>query len=193
MKLHPRRNNYRRLIGDKVITRLAGFSLLSFCLLQLPTPVIPTGVSIASSCECLVFFLGGIPAVGFVPGEILRITVSDPEPGDPAEPRSEPARAQVKLFDHQGNQIAQSTEFSIPRNGFHSVEFRRESIPLSGEPSTGRLQVHPTIVLQRLANPQLPPSAPPVRTGGSNSLELVDSDGRTKIWIDMGFPVRARP
>ena len=190
---HTHRNIYRHIIGDKFITRRAGFSLLSFCLLQVPTPVIPTGVSIARSCDCLVFFLGGIPSVGFVPGEILRVTVSDPDPGDPAEPRSEPARAQVKLFDQQGNQIAQSTEFSIPPNGFHSVELRRESIPLSGESGTGRLQVHPTVILQRLANPQLPPSAPPVRTGGSNSLELVDSNGRTKIWIDMGFPVRPRP
>jgi hypothetical protein len=177
-----------------VITRFTALALLVFCFFQLPIRFIPTSVTAADSCHCLVFFLGGIPAIGFVRGESIRITVSDPTTEEPDELRNEPARAQVKLFDRQGNQIAQSGEFSIPLDGFHSFEFSRESIPLSGEPSTGRLEVHPTVILQRLANPQLPPdTAGPVRTGGSNSIELIDSNGRSEIWIDMGFPVRVLP
>jgi hypothetical protein len=191
MKLLTCTSTYRRYLG-KLIPKFSGLFLLSFCLLQLPTRALPTSVSTADSCECLVFFLGGIPAVGFVPGEILRITVSDPGTDEPRESRGEAARAQVKLLDALGNQIAESTEFSIPPNGFHSVEFRRESIPLSGESSTGRLQVHPTVILQRLVNPELPPNEAPARTGGSNSIELVDSAVSTRIWIDMGFPVRKR-
>jgi hypothetical protein len=191
MKLLTCTSTNRRYFG-KLIPRFSGFFLLSFCLLQLPTRALPTSVT-ADSCDCLVFFLGGIPAVGFVPGEILRITVSDPGTDEPSDSRGEAVRAQVKLLDALGNQIAESTEFSIPPNGFHSVDFRRESIPLSGESSTGRLQVHPTVILQRLANPQLPSNAAPVRTGGSNSIELVDNDGSTRIWIDLGFPIRVRP
>jgi len=174
-----------------VTARFTALALLAFCLFQLPTRVISSTIIAAAPCECLVFFVGGIPSIGFVPGESIRITVSDPTTDEPDELRSEPARAQVKLFDRQGIQIAQSTEFSIPRDGFHSVEFSRNSILLSGEPGTGRLEVHPTIILQRLANPMLPPdTAGPVRTGGSNSIELIDVDGRSEIWIDMSFPVR---
>ena len=177
-----------------VSTRFTAWVLLAFCLFQLPTRVIPGSISVADSCHCPVFFLGGIPGVGFVPGERIRVTVSDPNSEEPPESQTDLARGQVKLFDRLGNQIAQSTEFSIPHNGFHSVEFSRESIPLSGEPSTGRLEVHPTILLQRLANPQLPSNAGgPIRSGGSNSIEIVDNDGRSEIWIDMGFPIRVSP
>ncbi|HKA20766.1 MAG TPA: hypothetical protein VKN18_20960 [Blastocatellia bacterium] len=179
--------------GKELIKKVAVLTLLPFCLFQLPTRVTSGIVTAAAEpCNCLVFFLGGIPAIGFVPGESIRITVSDPTTDEPDEFR-EPARAQVKLFDRQGNQVAESPEFSIPRDGFHSVEFSRNSILLSGESGTGRLEVRPTIILQRLANPQLPSNtAQPVRTGGSNSIELIDLDGRSEIWIDMGAPVRVR-
>jgi hypothetical protein len=129
-----------------------------------------------------------------VPGEILRVTVSDPKAQRPPGVRNELARAQVKLYDQKGNEIAQSPEFTIPQDGFHSVDFSRESIQLEGDAGTRRLQVHPTIILQRLANPSLP-STPfgPARTGGANSIELLDGDGRSKIWIDLSLPVRVSP
>jgi len=173
--------------GRVTVTRFAALALMASCLFQLPTGVMPS-VS-AASCDCMVFFLGGIPAIGFIRGESIRITVSDPATEHSDELRNEPARAQVTLFDHLGNQIAQSPEFSIPRGGFHSVEFSRDSIPLSGEPGTGRLEAHPTILLRRLANPHLPSNT----VGPIGALELVDSDGRSKIWIDMGAPVRISP
>jgi hypothetical protein len=177
-----------------LVTWLATMALLAVCLFQLPARVSPTTITAAQSCECLVFYLGGIPSIGFVPGETLRVTISDPNIDEPLELRTELATAQVKLVDQQGNQIAQSTEFTIPQNGFHSVDFSRESILREGDPDTGRIQVRPTVLLQRLANPQLP-SKPvePVRAAEANSIELLDSSGRSKIWIDLGFPVRVSP
>ena len=176
-----------------VSTRSIGLALLTFCLLQLPTRVISNTAIAFASCECLVFFLGGIPSIGFVRDESLRITVSDPTTDLPNQLMREPARAQVTLFDRQGNHIAQSPEVSIPLDGFHSFDFSRNSILLPGEPSTGRLEVRPTIILQRLANPQLPVNPGPVRGGGANSIELIDSNGRSEIWIDMGTPILVSP
>ena len=46
-----------------VISRLTALALLTFCFFQLPTRISSTVIA-AAPCECLVFFLAGIPSIG---------------------------------------------------------------------------------------------------------------------------------
>lgn len=96
-----------------------------------------------------------LATIGFVPGQTLRVTASNENAPNQPGTRSGPVRAQLKLLDPDGNQIHQSLEVVIPEGEFGFIDVDRGDISLSGE-STGRLQVRPTILLQRLTNPRLP-------------------------------------
>jgi hypothetical protein len=78
------------------------------------------------------------PPIGFIPGQTLRFSVRNPNA--PAR-GSEPARVQVRLYDAQGNVLAQSEEKAVPAGQFRSFDFNRDDLRLAGEPATGRLQV----------------------------------------------------
>ena len=103
----------------------------------------------------------GITFVGFIPGETLRFSVGNLS----ARRRGgEPVRAQVKLYDAQGNVIARSQEVEVLPGQFHTFNFNRDDLPLAGEPGTGRLQVGVDFQFQADAS-----------TSFSASMETVDN------------------
>jgi hypothetical protein len=112
---------------------------------------------------------------GFVPGQTARFSVANlsaPEQG------GGPVRAQVKLYDAQGNVLAQSEEVELRPGQFRTFDFNRDDLLVAGEPGTGRLQVRPGIGILKS------------RDGGSTwpnnipaSMELVDN--RTGATIQM--------
>lgn len=83
-----------------------------------------------------------IHPVGIVPGQTLRLSVFNP----PASPQQTTGiNGHVKVFDGQGNLLAQSAEVVIAPGQFHSFDFPREALAAVGEPGTGRLQVHGSV------------------------------------------------
>lgn len=77
--------------------------------------------------------------VGIVPGQTLRITLfHQPTVGNA---RRQAVGARVKMFDENGNLIAQSADLPIPPGGFRFFAIDRLALPLPGEPGTDRLQV----------------------------------------------------
>lgn len=114
---------------------------------------------------------------GLAHGQTLRFSVLNPHEPERTERRSAPVRARVRLYDAQGNIIAQSEEVIIPPGQFRSFDFNRSEMPLAGEPGTGRLQVRAEI---EISSPTF------VQADGRAvfpaSLELVDnSTGRTAL------------
>jgi hypothetical protein len=82
--------------------------------------------------------IGATTLIGFTRGEMLRFTAFNPES---TGERSEPIRMQMKLYDAQGNVIAASAEVVIPPGQFRFVDFKRDDLPIAGDPGTGLLQV----------------------------------------------------
>ena len=80
----------------------------------------------------------GTALAGFIPGQSLYFSMANlsrPEEG------GGPVRAQVRLFDAQGNVIARSQEVEVLAGRFHTFRFDRDDLLLAGEEETGRLQV----------------------------------------------------
>ena len=70
--------------------------------------------------------------VGFITGQSLCFSVgnlSTPGRG------SEPIRAQVTLYDAQGNEVARSQEVEVPSDQFRTIVFNHDDLPRAG---TGR-------------------------------------------------------
>ena len=80
----------------------------------------------------------GISLVGVIPGQMLRFSVLNLNAPDQG---SRPARAQVLLYDAQGNLLARSQEVELSPRQFRSFDFNRDDLLVAGEPGTGRLQV----------------------------------------------------
>lgn len=76
---------------------------------------------------------------GFVPGQTLRITFGQPPFVEQTQRQAVGAR--VKIFDENGNLIAQSDDLAIPQAGFRSFDLDHSALQLPGEPGTDRLQV----------------------------------------------------
>ena len=77
--------------------------------------------------------------MGIVPGQTLRVTLSNPPSFGP-KARRNPVIGRVKFFDGSGNLIAQSDESVIPPGEFRSFDLDRDALSLPGESGTGRLQ-----------------------------------------------------
>ena len=75
---------------------------------------------------------------GFVPGQTARFCVAYPST---TQESTEPVRAQVTLYDAQGNEVARSREVEVLPDQFCIIDFDRDALPLAGEPGTGRLEV----------------------------------------------------
>ena len=87
-------------------------------------------------------FLYSVPTFGYVPGQTARFSVAYPST---TEERTASVRAQVTLYDAQGNEVAHSREEEVPARQFRIFDFNRENLPLAGEPYTGRVQVRAVI------------------------------------------------
>jgi hypothetical protein len=112
-----------------------------------------------------------IPPIGIVPGQMLRFSVVNPNTSEDTEP----VRAQVLLYDAQGNVLKRSQEVYVPFGQFRSFDFSRDELPAAGERDTGRLQVRGEITFWFIDNPeQIAPDQFPA------AMELVDkSTGET--------------
>lgn len=77
------------------------------------------------------------PPIGFIPGQTLRFSVFNP---NAPEQQTGSVSGHVKIFDSTGRLIAQSEEIAIAPGQFHSFDFNRDDLFLSGESGTGRLQ-----------------------------------------------------
>jgi hypothetical protein len=91
-------------------------------------------------------FTRDLRSTGMVHGQTLRFSLLNPNDPSQASGR-EPVRAQVRLFDANGRQLAQSSVVAIPAGEFRSFDFNRDDLPLAGEPGTGRLQLRGKIIL----------------------------------------------
>ena len=92
----------------------------------------------------------GTVLAGFIPGESLRFSIANLRP----EKGGGPIRAQVRLFDAQGNVLKSSAEVEVLPGQFHTVRFDRADLPLTGEEVTGRVQVRGEIILKVAASPE---------------------------------------
>jgi hypothetical protein len=120
--------------------------------------------------------------VGIVPGQTLRISVFNPlgpaPPGD--DGRKYKILFALTILNGQGQAIAHSDEVTLDPEEFHSFDFKRADLPLSGEPGTGRLQVRSEIrwrffsgIASRIPQGEFP-----------GALELIDnSSGKTMLLL----------
>jgi len=81
---------------------------------------------------------GATALVALAPGDTLRFTAFNPAPAGEV---GEPISMQMRLYNEQGRVIANSTEVAIPPGEFRTISFKRNELPLAGEPGTGILQV----------------------------------------------------
>jgi hypothetical protein len=121
---------------------------------------------------------------GIVPGQTLRVSLFNPlssgsEAGSDAQSKS--FSGHVKVFDASGNLIAQSADLVVAPGEFRYFDFNRDSLPLPGEPGTGRLQVRTEARFSRTNPVQLPNVVEVFERG---SYEVIDnSTGRTAAAI----------
>ena len=117
------------------INRLVALALFTCCFLQAQAGA----QSITPTSD---ISKNGTPVVvGLFPGDVLRYSAFNPKP---VEGRGEPIRMKMRLYDTQGNIIAESAEVVIPPDEFRHVDFNRNDLPLAGDPGTGLLQVRTT-------------------------------------------------
>ena len=118
--------------GHGRITRLAALILITYCFIQ-STVGAQTSTPPPERTK-----VGTTALIGLARGDMLRFSAFHPEPTD--EPR-EPIRMRMKLYDAQGNVIAESAEVVIPAGEFRYVDFYRDDLPLAGDGNAGLVQV----------------------------------------------------
>lgn len=139
-----------------------------------------------TQAELPVMVYAGRCLIGLTNGQTLR--VNGVYPGDAAESqrRSALVRARVSLFDAAGVLLVQSAEATIAPGEFHSFDFDRADVPLSGEAAGGRLQVRVSLEVAAA------PTQDPKRTLNiATSLELIDNGTARSnvfaVWLTTGF------
>jgi hypothetical protein len=157
---------------NKRVLRMATFALVAFSLFQLPVDVQSSG----ESNETIV--TGETALLGLARGESLRFSAFNPSKTESGR-RNGPISMQLKLYDAQGNVIAESAEVEIPPGEFRFVDFNHDDLPGAAEPGAARNQIR-TQALWGL------------RTSGriliTASLEIVDnSTGKTTVAHTIGL------
>jgi hypothetical protein len=143
-----------------VLRTLAAGLLAAGLLIQAPSPVV-----MAQAATTQARFESG--ALGLVPNQMLRVSISSVAGG-------ETVRASASLVDAQGRILAQSVPVSIGPGAFRSFDFRRESLTAAGEPSTGRLQVRLSILID-VDVARDPEAMFKLTRGLAPTLELIDT------------------
>jgi hypothetical protein len=114
---------------------------------------------------------------GIVPGQTLRVsTLNTLEPAAPGEDgRNFKILFAVTLLLSDGSVIARTDEIALDPGDFHSVDFKRADLPLSGEFGE-RLQTRAKVVLTKFSLTK--------KTEFPSSVELVDDiTGKTTVFI----------
>jgi hypothetical protein len=167
--------------------RMAAGVLVAFSFLQLPAPQATAATRGSSAVlspysDPQVLYLGVGETLGFVHGETIRITVSNP---DQPQSRTSDGRKFKMLvapliLDAQGSVLAQSDEIEIETGQFRSFNFNRDDLHLVGEPGKGgRLQVRAQIryrFFSTVDRTQITPNE------FLNTLEVIDNaTGQTRV------------
>src|SRR5215470_12738226 len=119
----------RSIARQVLIAKLAALALSAICFLQAP-------VRAQEMTGYTVIF----PSVGLAPGQILRLTLFNPN--------GTPVRAQA--YAHSGGAnilLGDGSVRFITEGGFQSFDFRRSDILLAGEVGTGRIQLRGSVRL----------------------------------------------
>src|SRR5688572_26436960 len=114
-----------------VINRLIGLALFALCFSQLPVR--------AQEQTRQVTVIQDMVAVGFVPGQTLRVSVFNGD--DESDRGGSSVGGHVKVFNGSNVLLAQTAPVDIAPGEFHSFDIDRASISQAGELRTGRLQV----------------------------------------------------
>jgi hypothetical protein len=151
---------------DMTVRHTAGAVLLAAGLLIQS----PSAIVVAQSATAQARFEWG--ALGVVRGQALRASVS-------SVAGSETVRVSAALLDAQGRVLAQSVPVSIAPGAFRSFDFQRDALSAPGDPTTGRLQVRLSVLIE-VDTARDPAAMFKVTTGLAPTLELVDSlSGKT--------------
>lgn len=110
-----------------LITKLAVLTLCALFLLQ------PQARAQGMTGYVVIF-----PSVGLAPGQSLRLTLFNPD--------GAPVRAQAQIH-HAGGVLVAMGDGSVRAGTFRTFEFKRNDIPLPGDPGTGRLQLRYSVKL----------------------------------------------
>jgi hypothetical protein len=132
------------LIRQNSIVRLAALAMFALCFVQLQICAQETERNTSATArpdDEVVILTSSIPSWGMSRGEKSRITVFNKNESKKSELTRQVSFIQTMLLDARGAVIAQSEEIAIPPGGFRYFDFHRDSIPLAGDPGTGRLQV----------------------------------------------------
>jgi hypothetical protein len=129
----PRKKIDKLSVSMETISNSDGQSNTLFVWEKMPSP------SGGSGNDSIKSGFGNDMMMGIVPGQTLRVTLSNPPSFGP-EARRNPVIGRVKFFDGSGNLIAQSDESVIPPGEFRSFDLDRDALSLPGEMGTGRLQ-----------------------------------------------------
>jgi hypothetical protein len=138
---------------------LAAALLAAGLLIQAPSPVV-----FAQAGTTQARFEWG--SIGLVPNQTLRASIG-------SVAGSETVRASAALVDAQGRVLVQSVPVAIGPGAFRSFDFRREALP-AGEPSTGRLQVRLSVLIE-VEVARDPEAMFKLTRGLAPTLELIDT------------------
>ena len=130
----PRKKIDKLSVSMETISITDGRSNTVFVWEKLPSPF-----SGGRGNDVLNSGFGNDVTTGIVPGQTLRVTISNP-PSSGSKAKGNPVIGRVKFFDGSGNLIAQSDESVIPPGEFRSFDLDRDALSLPGEMGTGRLQ-----------------------------------------------------
>ncbi len=137
-------------------------------------------IGTAEAQHVRVFDARGYYLLGITPGQTLRISAGNLST---SKEGSEQVRAQVKLYDAQGNVLALSEEVELRPGQFRTFDFNRDDLLVAGEPGTGRLQVRAGIgILKSLDGGATWPNSIPV------SIEVVDNRTGKTVSSFVAFP-----
>jgi hypothetical protein len=152
------RINYRRGTRINRIATIVLLTVLSFQLTAGSQPLAQDSTTTKTGATAL---------VALAPGDTLRFTAFNPAPAGEA---GEPISMRMSLYNEQGRVIANSAEVTIPPGEFRTISFRRDELPLAGEPGTGILQVRTVPLWHFTSN---------IRVKVTTSLEVMPAPGGT--------------
>jgi len=124
-----------KFIVQNSILRKVTLTLLAFSFFQL------AGVGAQSRVQSNeIIVIGQTALLGLGRGDMMRYTAFNPVTTKSGSP-NEPISLRLRVFDAQGNVIAESPEVRIPPGEFRSVDFNHDELPIAGEPGTTRKQI----------------------------------------------------
>jgi hypothetical protein len=156
---------------NKSVLRNATLALIAFSFFQ---PSVG-GQSSGQTNETIV--VGKSILIGLARGDMLRFTAFNPLETESGR-RNQPISVRFTLFLPDGTPIAESPQIEIPPGEFRSIDFKRDELPIAGEPHTARQQFRTTALWGLRARGRFPVTT---------SLEIVDSStGQTREMVDHG-------